>query len=487
MSKMLRWLLVPLLVIATRFPLYAQEEKKEAEATETQTKKPVTQQEAITPKDEVIEDEAVEAEEVAVPEDEIEFEMIEDAPEPEVEAEEAPTKEAEEEPVVEPEEVAEEVIEDEPVESPKWDEDVEAPEASPEAVQGELGEDEIMGIDTVDLADPQGNWLYKRVWWERAEAKYEKIREVVNKVLEVRSGFFAKRAELDKNVLDPFYIKIGISQGELQEILKELIAKVETLLADAKSERILEKAEADKTSLQDLQKKVDQVMAQDEEVENAMVMLVDQISKIRNIEQQAWQDFKNIARVLDDRKARELFYKVDAAWRNIKDLKQYVEQTFAGRFDNLIAKVKEDIKRVDQEVSAIKESGIDLKQRLLSAQRVQMEEEEQEEEEAPKGIFTRFIIDPIKGIFSGVWSVITWPYYKLFGAPVEVEEDEEEMEEPETVEEEVVTEEVTATEEAQPEAAVEEEVEVDVEAEEMPEDDFEVEDIEDMEELDDQA
>ncbi len=258
-------------------------------------------------------------------------------------------------------------------------------------------------------------------------------------------------------------------------------------------------------------------MAQDEEVEKAIVMLVDQISKIRNIEQQAWQDFKNIARVLDDRKARELFYKVDAAWRNIKDLKQYVDQTFAGSFDKLIAKVKEEIKRVDQEVGAIKESGIDLKQRLLSTQRAQMEEE-QEQKEAPKGMLTRFIIDPIKGIFSGIWSVITWPYYKLFGVPAPEEDEEEELQEPEEVEkeveapaeqekvpatQEVVTEEVTVTEEAQPEVevaapeeSVEEEVKIETEAEaqpeaeeteEKPEEAPEGEDVEEMEELDDQA
>src|SRR5689334_7513565 len=30
------------------------------------------------------------------------------------------------------------------------------------------------GIDTVSLEDAQGNWLFKRVWWERAEDRYGK-------------------------------------------------------------------------------------------------------------------------------------------------------------------------------------------------------------------------------------------------------------------------------------------------------------------------
>ena len=28
---------------------------------------------------------------------------------------------------------------------------------------------EIKGIDTVNVNEPKGNWLYKRIWWEKAE------------------------------------------------------------------------------------------------------------------------------------------------------------------------------------------------------------------------------------------------------------------------------------------------------------------------------
>src|ERR1700733_9711008 len=71
-----------------------------------------------------------------------------------------------------------------------------------------------VGIDTVSLEDPQGNWLFKRIWWERAEERYEKIRLLVDAIWESRTIFFIKRNELDRNVLDPFYLNIGVSQGE---------------------------------------------------------------------------------------------------------------------------------------------------------------------------------------------------------------------------------------------------------------------------------
>ena len=50
---------------------------------------------------------------------------------------------------------------------------------SPE--QPEQDEIEIKGIDTVDINEPKGNWLYKRIWWEKAERTYEKIKQLTDK------------------------------------------------------------------------------------------------------------------------------------------------------------------------------------------------------------------------------------------------------------------------------------------------------------------
>ncbi len=337
--------------------------------------------------------------------------------------------------VAETEEVAEgeEVVEEPPAEGAE--EPAEAPaDVSEEAVakteepepKAELGPDEIMGIDTVDLEDPQGNWLYKRVWWERAEAKYEKIRVAVTSVLEIRTKFFAKRAELDKKTLDPFYIKAGFSQGELKERLAEQIAQLEKDIEDKSDVQRLEKLEADKLTLEDLQKEVAIVVKQDEEVENAIMMLVEQANKMRNYEQQAWQDFKNIARVLDDKKARELYYKVDGAWRNIQELKQYVESKFSVGFDQLVERVVQQVQKVDAAMQQLKEKGIELKRAEQDA-----DEDEDEAEEPPRGIISRFIITPISTVFRAIWDVIMWPIRKIMGTTTPPEEivEEEDIEE----------------------------------------------------------
>ncbi len=431
------------------------EKEEEAPAQETEKKEAAPEEKAEEPEEKAEKkpagpavigspDAAPEEEKPADVSDEEKTEEVAEEPAEEVAdvSEEAPAKT--EEPAAEPGEA--------PGEEPPTEEVAEGEEApadEPEPKE-ELGPDEIMGIDTVDLEDPQGNWLYKRVWWERAEAKYEKIRAAVTSVLEIRTKFFAKRAELDKNTLDPFYIKTGFSQGELKERLAERIAQLEKDIEDKSDVQHLEKLEANKLTLEDLQKEVATVVKQDEEVENAILMLVEQANKMRNYEQQAWQDFKNIARVLDDKKARELFYKVDGAWRNIQELKQYVESNFSTGFDQLVQRVVQQVQKVDAAMQLLKEKGIELK-------RAEEDADEDEAEEPPRGIISRFIITPISTVFRAIWDVIMWPIRKIMGTTTPAEEEPVSTKAPsgKPVGEEVVQEEITE------EVAVEEPKQVD--------------------------
>ncbi len=157
-------------------------------------------------------------------------------------------------------------------------------------------------------------------------------------------------------------------------------------------------------------------------------MLVEQLNKIRRLEQQAWQNFKNIARVLDDKKARELFYRVDNAWRNIQEMQAYIEKTFSTSFDTLVERIKERIKKIDSAILALKEKGIDLKKRVQTE-----EQEEQEEDETPPGFFARYVTLPLKNFFNSVWSAIRWPYDKIMGKKADDDQDEELEEESQTV------------------------------------------------------
>lgn len=296
----------------------------------------------------------------------------------------------------------------------------------------------IEGIDTVDLDQPQGNWLFKRIWWERSEARYEKIKKKIEEIFEHRMVFFEKRSELVKNILDPFYLKIGMGQGEFQAILEEYIQRLETEREKKGSlspqeREMLTKLDKEREALEQLVVDVQAIGEVENRVDESLSRMLEQLGTIRRYDAQAWDAFKEIARVVDDEKARQLYQVVDTALNNIKDIGDYLEHAFAAHFDQLITTAKEQTERVTILVAGLKEKGIDLKKRIEQLTNQQSEpkknlekkQEQQEELEDEQGFFDSYILSPLSAAWNGIVSVVAWPYYALFGQKEEALEPED--------------------------------------------------------------
>lgn len=286
--------------------------------------------------------------------------------------------------------------------------------------------EELTGIDTVSLENPQGNWLFKKIWWERAEERYEKIRTLVDSIWEFRTKFFVARNELDRKVLDPFYINIGIDRGELQIMLSEIndflekqrdqqepLSEEETILYELHA--------AEEETLKQLQRDIEAINSLDHAIDDALGKLMDQINRVRNYETQAWNNFREIAHILNDTKARELYYMIEGAARNIKDISTYLERDFFTHFNKLISETAQHITRVQNQMEALKEKGISFKRQtdlLEQKQQIAQAEQEDEEEEVvqkPKLGWFAWIGSLFSKTLGTIWSVIRLPYDMIFG------------------------------------------------------------------------
>src|SRR5690606_33314533 len=197
--------------------------------------------------------------------------------------------------------------------------------------------------------------------------------------------FFIKRSDFDRNVLDPFYTSAGIGQGELQEIIKEMIEFLEKDGISNHERELYEKLEAEKETLRQLALDVESVADFDDAMDKALHALMDQINRVRGFEKQAWENFKEIAQVLSDTKAEELYYMMDGAWQNIKNIGTYIEKDFTPHFTKLIEDARAQIIRVQNQIKALKEKGVSFKtQAELIAQREEEEKLAQQEAQAQK-------------------------------------------------------------------------------------------------------
>lgn len=226
---------------------------------------------------------------------------------------------------------------------------------------------ELIGIDTIDIDEPAGNWLYKRIYWEKAEHRYEKVKALLEKIMDARMYFFDKQVELDKDVFDPFYLDIGIKGGRLDQVVNELITKVDDELKqqgslDKQERDLLAKLQKERTMLEQLQHDVKGIKKVDEAISNSIKVLMNTINQARGFEKQAWQNFKMIARELSDKKAHKLYYGIETFWRNMKDIQDYITGQLRPYFDQLADKAQEQTKTVQSTMDELKEKGIDLKE-----------------------------------------------------------------------------------------------------------------------------
>lgn len=295
---------------------------------------------------------------------------------------------------------------------------------------------EIVGIDTVDVSEPKGNWLYKRIWWERAERLYEKIQQMVTQIHQAPTVFFSRRSELDRNVLDPFYLNVGLSEGELNQVLAHYMQELEKERAefqvlDEKERLFLVHLKDEKKNLETLHGSVQTIAKFDKAVDAALARLIEQVNAARNYENQAWASFKSINRELSDKKARELYYAMDAYWKNVNNINTYIAGQYTQYFDDLIKKIYQETENVKSSLNGLKEKGIDIRkqgQELIegSPKKTQAERDEDAEKEERgfvnlcwNGLFY-YLTLPFEYAKRAYNGVISW-VAGLFGGSADVE------------------------------------------------------------------
>ena len=295
--------------------------------------------------------------------------------------------------------------------------------------------EEMVGIDTVNVDDPAGNWLYKRLYWERAEDKYQKIKELMAVIFDARSKFFEQRVQLDKDIFDPLYTLASFRRGELSAILKDLLEDIEKQSQhknelDDNARVLFAKVEANKERLEEVKKEIEFVGKIDAAVDEAINTLIGLLNQGRNFEMQAWGDFKAISRELSDKKARDLFYRIDTYWRNIKDIQVYVTTKLTEHMNYLASSAQQHADTVKGLLKDLEAQGFVLKEQvdaLEKSKTVGADGAEQDDEAAIKakkkssGFFATigkgfsWITQPFVAIAKALWHTITIPFNYFFG------------------------------------------------------------------------
>lgn len=282
--------------------------------------------------------------------------------------------------------------------------------------------EEPKGISTVEFKESHGNWLFKRIWWERAEERYQRIRHVVEQVYEARMTFFSKRTEIDKTILDPFYFSIGLGQGELRELLADIIRRLDKLKDEAGSlneyERaFLQELEAEKETLNQLQKDIDAIIVLDHDIDTALNRLMEQVNRVRDYERSAWDALREIGQVLSDKRAQELYYQMETLWKNAKDVHKYVMNDYSQHFTIVSNKIAAETKRISETIKQLKEKGISLRDQADKLEQADRAAYSQQETANNKHAEGENAVEQEEVEQSSLWKKISITFWYILTAP----------------------------------------------------------------------
>lgn len=392
MSFLLVYLLCILLNVNGNI-LYAADEEVSVDRAEEQT--PEQAEEVITDEEDVSSEDVLSDDpelDVQVDEQEdIQISSEETVGEPVEESQDEPeaTSETEEdETLSESEETTDSV--DEVNEEDAGSQDVQ--DESEEQPSEKVEEPEPEGIDTVDINEPEGNWLFKRIWWEKSKDLFGKIRDKVDKIVESRMHFFQERVRLDRELLDPFYVDIGLDRGALQSTVNNLL---DTLKSEREKDGTLDEQELElynrlleeKVTLEQLGQAVTSVQQLDASLDEALNKLMEQINLARSYEREAWRLLNEIAEELSDKKAREHYYAIATLWRNVKEIASYIEGAFGQHFIQLSRMSIENVQNINQAIAELEQKGIEIKASVEAKQDEDLIEDNDEDDDefyAPK-------------------------------------------------------------------------------------------------------
>ena len=230
-----------------------------------------------------------------------------------------------------------------------------------------------ISLDTTDV-DGGGNWLNKRIWYERSQAVFDEIRVMVSAVNDLRLQFSNEVNAVGKK-LDSFWEVVDFTKAELDDKFKEILVRLDTeqkIIGDLSlDERNLQAAIKQELPLIDqLGKDIKTIHdIDDNKIDPTLIQANKTIDECRDYETKAWDSFKAIAKELDDKKARNLYYQMNNYKQNIDQKSSYLKSTLLPYLHNvLVAKVEMNITKVNEAIEVLKKKGIDLEQIMSKSQ-----------------------------------------------------------------------------------------------------------------------
>ncbi len=245
-----------------------------------------------------------------------------------------------------------------------------------------------INLDTADLQDStSGNWLEKRIWFERAEKSFDEIRSIVSSVNDIRIQFSNEVNAVGQKI-DTFFETVDFTKNQLEDTFKGILSSLETeqkLTGDlSEAERnLLEIIKKELSAIEQIGKDIKVIGDVDNKIDQTIMQAFKTIDECREYETKSWDTFKAIGKELDDKNARNLYYQMNNFKQNIEQKSSYLKTTLLPYLHNvLVAKIDTNIANINKTIDELKVKGLDIQKLMGKTQEDDLTEIEKNEKAA---------------------------------------------------------------------------------------------------------
>jgi hypothetical protein len=260
------------------------------------------------------------------------------------------------------------------------------------------------GPETVAVSDErigeQGNWVKKKQWLLKAFEVNNNIYNLALQIADTRSIYSGKNDAISDE-LHNFYRDLGTEHGKLQEMFES----VERYLEKKKKKNLSELSSegAKKTEVdRDYQLKIELLESQIKQSKDELEQLKldiksiddigksltqrlekvdEQISSALNLAEGSKSKLEGLWEIVDDKKARQIYYDLVGAEENMKATLSYLKDILATDFDQVIKNAKKQIAVAKEDVKKLEDKGLIIKDRSKRIEQLKLEEMQKLEKE----------------------------------------------------------------------------------------------------------
>lgn len=266
---------------------------------------------------------------------------------------------------------------------------------SPSSV--EVGAQFQAGPDNIAISDErsgeQGNWVKKKQWLLKSFEVNNNIYNLAVQIADTRNIYSSKNDAISDE-LQNFYKNLGLEQGKLQEMFdsveryldkkkkkettsltvsgektsdsdRELQGKIEAIEYDIKKLKDeLEQLKLDMKSIEDVGRSLNQRLEKADE----------QIAAAMNLAETAKNKVDGLWEIIDDKKARIIYYDMANVEENLKIILKYLKETLANDFDTVIQTAKTQISVVNESIKKLEGFGIIIKDRSQRVEQLKIQD-----------------------------------------------------------------------------------------------------------------